>query len=342
MGRPDGETGRAGAPGPAAGRGGGPAGPPGRGPVGGVAGRAAGGGPAGRGPDGGSGRAATDGARLVSPGVGRVLTIRRGSSASGAGGGATGGASTSASAAAGSRGAGGSTTFGASTGGAGFITGGVSTTGSSTSGAETSAAFFAGAFLAGAFFAGLASSGCSARVRPSRSARRRSRSACASMIDDDWLLASTPIVLHRFSNSVLVIPSSLASSCTRIFLVGKLIQPFVGDGTPARCPAARDCLMSSWVVTSVPSSASMAAASTGRRHARANPPRRAARAAQSAAHTHAPRPGAVRLVRAEPSAARTQRHSSRCGRVERHPIQVRSGSRSTGSGVGYVATLHVR
>jgi hypothetical protein len=79
----------------------------------------------------------------------------------------------------------------------------------------SAAAFFAAAFFAGAFLAGFTSSGCSGRVRPSRSARRRSRSACASMIDDDWLLASTPIALHRPSSSVFVIPSSLASSCTR-------------------------------------------------------------------------------------------------------------------------------
>jgi hypothetical protein len=34
---------------------------------------------------------------------------------------------------------------------------------------------------------------------------------------DDWFFASTPIVLHKSSSSVLVIPSSLASSWTRMF-----------------------------------------------------------------------------------------------------------------------------
>jgi hypothetical protein len=47
------------------------------------------------------------------------------------------------------------------------------------------AAFFAGVFFAAAFFSGFGSSGCSSRMRPSRSARRRTRSACASMIDDE-------------------------------------------------------------------------------------------------------------------------------------------------------------
>ena len=83
------------------------------------------------------------------------------------------------------------------------------------------------AFFAAPFLASLTSSGCADRVRPSRSARRRSRSACASMTAEDWLLASTPIAPHSASNSGFVIPSSLASSCTRRFFA-KLVQPFIG------------------------------------------------------------------------------------------------------------------
>ena len=47
------------------------------------------------------------------------------------------------------------------------------------------AAFFAAAFLAGAFFAGAGSSGCTSRRSPSASALRRTRSACASSMEDE-------------------------------------------------------------------------------------------------------------------------------------------------------------
>jgi hypothetical protein len=61
---------------------------------------------------------------------------------------------------------------------AAFFTGfGAAGEGPSASGVSAldAAAFFA------AFLTGFGSSGCSGRVNPSRSARRRSRSACASM-----------------------------------------------------------------------------------------------------------------------------------------------------------------
>ena len=119
---------------------------------------------------------------------------------------------------------------------------GVSTTTGATSSVFFAAAFFAGAFFAAAFFAGFGSSpstspsflaatfftaafltgftssGCSPRTRPSRSARRRTRSACASMMDDECPLMSMPILTHRSTASLLVRPSSLASSWTRKFL----------------------------------------------------------------------------------------------------------------------------
>jgi hypothetical protein len=82
-------------------------------------------------------------------------------------------------------------------------------------------AFFAAAFFAGAFFAGFSSSGCASRFRPSRSALRRTRSACASSIEDDTLRTSMPISFDRSSASLFVIPSSLASSAIRIFFTAK-------------------------------------------------------------------------------------------------------------------------
>jgi hypothetical protein len=67
--------------------------------------------------------------------------------------------------------------------------------------------------LAGAFLAGAAgSSGCTRRRRPSRSAFRRARSAWASSMDDEWLLTPIPSDRHRSSASLLVRPSSCASS----------------------------------------------------------------------------------------------------------------------------------
>ena len=91
---------------------------------------------------------------------------------------------------------------------------GVSTTSATTAGADSvavSAAFFLPPF------AGTGSSGCTSRINPSRSARRRARSACASSIPDEWLLTPMPRTAARSSISLLVSPSSRASSCTRIF-----------------------------------------------------------------------------------------------------------------------------
>ncbi len=240
---PDADNGR-GPPG-----GGGTGRPPGRGgiPGGNEPGmRAAGGAPSDE-----MGRAATGG-------VGRALEIKPrdavslGASAAGAGAGAgagvssttTTGAATSTTGAGAATGAGaGASTTGAGARGATSITGaGVSTTTGATSSSFFAATFFAGAFFAAAFLTGLGSSpsaassflaatfftaafltaltssGCSPRTRPSRSARRRTRSACASMMDDECPLMSMPILTHRSTASLLVRPSSLASSWTRKFL----------------------------------------------------------------------------------------------------------------------------
>lgn len=77
------------------------------------------------------------------------------------------------------------------------------------------AAFFSpAAFLAVVFFAGLSetSSGCTSRIKPSRSARARIRSACASMIVDDGPFTPMPSLPLRSMTSAFVIPSSLAIS----------------------------------------------------------------------------------------------------------------------------------
>jgi hypothetical protein len=59
---------------------------------------------------------------------------------------------------------------------------------------------------------GAGSSGWTGRRSPSRSALRRARSACASSMDDEWLLTPIPRDRHRSSASLLVSPSSCASS----------------------------------------------------------------------------------------------------------------------------------
>jgi len=56
------------------------------------------------------------------------------------------------------------------------------------------------------------SSGWTARRNPSRSALRRARSACASSIEDEWLLTPIPRSTQRSRASLLVSPSSRASS----------------------------------------------------------------------------------------------------------------------------------
>ena len=72
-----------------------------------------------------------------------------------------------------------------------------------------------------------ASAGGWARFNPSRSALRRTRSACASSMLEEWLV--TPIPMDRASSrpSLLVRPSSRASSYTRIFLAKLLVSPFL-------------------------------------------------------------------------------------------------------------------
>jgi hypothetical protein len=75
------------------------------------------------------------------------------------------------------------------------------------------AATGAGAAAGAACAAGAAgSSGDVSRRSPSASALRRTRSACASSIDDEWLFTPMPRDIERSSASLLVSPSSRASS----------------------------------------------------------------------------------------------------------------------------------
>ncbi len=107
----------------------------------------------------------------------------------------------------------GATSATAATSGVLACSGGASTEASSVAD-EEAAAFLVG-FVALPGFSG--SGGCASRVRPSRTARRRTMSAYASANDDEWLLTGTPSALARSTVSALVMPSSCASSCTRMF-----------------------------------------------------------------------------------------------------------------------------
>ena len=97
------------------------------------------------------------------------------------------------------------------------------------------AAAFLVVFLAA--LAGLAgSSGWTSRMRPSRSALRRTRSACASSMLEECVLTPIPSDSQRSSVSLFVIPSSLASSCTRFFGAKFLVQSFMGGNSTAVHP----------------------------------------------------------------------------------------------------------
>ncbi len=92
----------------------------------------------------------------------------------------------------------------------GFLAGASAPPSSSRAGAG--AADFAALVAFAAFFAGAGSSGWTGRRRPSASALRRTRSACASSMEDEWLLTPMPRERASSSPSLLVRPSSLASS----------------------------------------------------------------------------------------------------------------------------------
>jgi len=81
---------------------------------------------------------------------------------------------------------------------------------------EAAPAGSAAFFFPAAFFGGSGSSGCTSRLSPSRSAFLRTRSACASSMLEEWLLTPMPSASQRSSVSLLVSPSSRASSYTLI------------------------------------------------------------------------------------------------------------------------------
>jgi hypothetical protein len=82
------------------------------------------------------------------------------------------------------------------------------------------------ALVAFSALSGFGASEGTSRRRPSASARRRMRSAWASSIDAEGLEAPIPNFPASASNSLLVIPSSLESSCTRIFFGAKTFPYF--------------------------------------------------------------------------------------------------------------------
>ena len=123
------------------------------------------------------------------------------------------------------------------------------TSGAGASGAVTEATgsvalVLAAAFLAGAFLTGTGSSGCSSRTRPSRSALRRTRSACASSMLDECVFTPMPRSSERSSVSLFVRPSSLASSWTRIFAANVGSPALSWFGALRRCAQLRARLSS--------------------------------------------------------------------------------------------------
>jgi hypothetical protein len=120
----------------------------------------------------------------------------------------------------------------AGAGGADSVEGGVTLvvrTGASAMGAGAAGVVTFAALVALVAFVALSAFAASAgtsRRSPSASARRRMRSACASSIDADGLEAPIPSFWASASNSLLVSPSSLESSCTRIFFGAKTFPYF--------------------------------------------------------------------------------------------------------------------
>jgi hypothetical protein len=161
-------------------------------------------------------------------GVGRLLLIRRGERAAGRSG-ATGAEGAEGVGAEGAAAVPEPAAAGADTGCAGaFLTGlplGAELLDTEVSGRRAGAspvpppsvpgegeADFAALVAFAAFLAGAGSSGWTGRRKPSASALRRTRSACASSMEDEWLLTPMPRERANSSPSLLVRPSSLASS----------------------------------------------------------------------------------------------------------------------------------
>ena len=180
-----------------------------------------------------------------------------------------------------------------------------------------------------AAFAGLASSGCSGRISPSRSARRRTRSAWASSMLEEWLLTPIPRATQRSSVSLLVSPSSLASSWTRIFAGKGAVSLSDGVwGKSVHVRASRCGCRARWLILACPGRFPPIARATERRRSiricvEADPqgPPKASRVGPPGpgrtgcpAQSHAPRPGSVR----------PDQHAT--GPIRDHPAPGRSAS----------------
>jgi hypothetical protein len=199
------------------------------------------------------------------------------------------------------------------------------------------AAFFAAALRAGDFFAAalspssasaatsavdlaLDASGWRSRTRPSRWARRRTRSACASSIPEECVLTPMPNARQRSRHSLLVSPSSLASSWTLIFAAKFSLDlpfPLLAGATHAPTGANRG-----------PLSSRRPRYRHEHRKARANAPLRSARslhAARASLQSQAPRPGSVRPSTMDPSGEHTNLTNSLWGLRRRQPTHVRIG-----------------
>ncbi len=103
----------------------------------------------------------------------------------------------------------------------GFARAGETRVGADAGATDTGSASVAFDFVVREDLALVGSSGATARRSPSLSAFRRIRSAWASSMDAEGLDAPIPSVWASASNSLLERPSSLESSCTRIFFCAK-------------------------------------------------------------------------------------------------------------------------
>lgn len=192
-------------------------------------------------------------------------------------------------------------------------------------GAEAAGALDASAFaLAGATaFTGLgaggggASSTTGSRRIPRLSARRRTRSAEGSSIEDEWLLTPTRNSSHSSSTAWFSTPSSRASSYTRIFFVAKTVS------LRRRGPGS---YFASKSANSVARTASNVCVGTDPRNACAHRCFVVARSKQVGEHAQAPRPGAVRPPEQAPLVSRATRTIPADGWRRRQPRQVRTGT----------------
>lgn len=251
-------------------------------------------------------------------------------SATGSGVGSGTGAGTGSAAATGTgAGAGSTCTTGTGVGsGAATTIGSGSGSGDASTSTPASGEAFA-AFPPRVAFTTLISSGCSLRVNPSRSARRRIMSQYASCSDDEWLFTPIARSWHRSRASLFVIPSSFASSCNRMFFGTFWSQPFTGGTNNVVAPPELfDSLTFDGHAANASRNACVALVDTGRRNARSKRRRRTASSTHfnDCSHNQAPLPGSDRLTLSEPSSPSAQRSNWLAAAWRRQPTHVRMGS----------------